>query len=577
MPEVYQQFVDVCDKLEAHYKDMQDIEFTVERGKLYLLQTRTGKRTAFAAVCIAVQLVADGVINKEEALLRVMPTQLDQLLHPMFSPKALDDAKVLTKGLPASPGAASGRIYFHSHDVVHMKEQGIQSILVRTETSPEDIEGMVTANGILTARGGMTSHAAVVARGMGKCCVAGCSEMFVDEDNKFFVIDDVRFNEGDYISLDGNTGTVYEGKLDTVEVGLTGDFATLLKWADEVRTLGIRTNADTPKDAETAVRFGAEGIGLCRTEHMFFSDDRILKVRKMILSTTIEERRDALQFLMPFQREDFIGIFREMGERPVTIRLLDPPLHEFLPHKEEDMKRLAADLDMGYAIVKHKIENLMEVNPMLGHRGCRLAITYPEIYEMQVEAITEAAIHCIKNENIKVKPEIMIPLVGHMAEFTILKTLTKKTVEAVMARENQTFEYKIGTMIEVPRAALIADQIAEEAEFFSFGTNDLTQMTLGFSRDDAGKFLGEYMKKSVFEKDPFETIDQEGVGKLIHMSVELGRNANANLKIGICGEHGGETKSIDFCHREGLNYVSCSPYRVPIARLAAAHAALNNK
>ncbi|MBE0449787.1 MAG: pyruvate, phosphate dikinase [Clostridia bacterium] len=577
MPEVYQQFVDVCEKLEAHYKDMQDIEFTVERGKLYLLQTRTGKRTAFAAVCIAVQLVADGVINKEEALLRVMPTQLDQLLHPMFSPKALDDAKVLTKGLPASPGAASGRIYFHSHDVVHMKEQGIQSILVRTETSPEDIEGMVTANGILTARGGMTSHAAVVARGMGKCCVAGCSEMFVDENNKFFVIDDVKFSEGDYISLDGNTGTVYEGKLDTVEVGLTGDFATLLKWADEVRTLGIRTNADTPKDAETAVRFGAEGIGLCRTEHMFFSDDRILKVRKMILSTTIEERRDALQFLMPFQREDFIGIFREMGERPVTIRLLDPPLHEFLPHKEEDMKKLSADLDMSYAIVKHKIENLMEVNPMLGHRGCRLAITYPEIYEMQVEAITEAAIHCIKNENIKVKPEIMIPLVGHMAEFTILKTLTKKTVEAVMARENTTFDYKIGTMIEVPRAALVADQIAEEAEFFSFGTNDLTQMTLGFSRDDAGKFLGEYMKKSIFEKDPFETIDQEGVGKLIHMSVELGRNVNANLKIGICGEHGGETKSIDFCHREGLNYVSCSPYRVPIARLAAAHAALNNK
>lgn len=577
MPEVYQQFVAVCDKLEAHYKDMQDIEFTVERGKLYLLQTRTGKRTAFAAVCIAVQLVADGVISKEEALLRVMPTQLDQLLHPMFSSKALEDAKVLTKGLPASPGAASGRIYFHSHDVVHMKEQGIQSILVRTETSPEDIEGMVTANGILTARGGMTSHAAVVARGMGKCCVAGCSEMFVDEENKFFLINDVKFNEGDYISLDGNTGTVYEGKLDTVEVGLTGDFATLLKWADEVRTLGIRTNADTPKDAETAVRFGAEGIGLCRTEHMFFSDDRILKVRKMILSTTIEERRDALQFLMPFQREDFIGIFREMGERPVTIRLLDPPLHEFLPHKEEDMKRLAADLDMSYAIVKHKIENLMEVNPMLGHRGCRLAITYPEIYEMQVEAITEAAIHCIKNENIKVKPEIMIPLVGHMAEYTILKTLTKKTVEAVMARENTTFDYKIGTMIEVPRAALIADQIAEEAEFFSFGTNDLTQMTLGFSRDDAGKFLGEYMKKGVFEKDPFETIDQEGVGKLIHMSVELGRKVNDNLKIGICGEHGGETKSIDFCHREGLNYVSCSPYRVPIARLAAAHAALNNK
>lgn len=577
MPEVYEQFQEVCNRLESHYKDMQDIEFTVERGKLYLLQTRTGKRTAFAAVRVAVELVREGVLNKEEALLRVSPSQLDQLLHPMFSEKALAEAKVLTKGLPASPGAASGRVYFHSHDVVHMKDQGIESILVRTETSPEDIEGMVTANGILTARGGMTSHAAVVARGMGKCCVAGCSEIFVDEENKFFVINDVKYNEGDYISLDGNSGTVYEGQLDTVEVGLTGEFATLLEWADEVRTLGVRTNADTPKDAETAVKFGAEGIGLCRTEHMFFSDERILKVRKMILSTTVEERNEALSFLLPYQKEDFIGIFKAMAGKPVTVRLLDPPLHEFVPHKEEEMKKLANDLGIPYEIVKHKIENLLEINPMLGHRGCRLAITYPEIYEMQVRAISEAAIHCIKNEGIKVIPEIMIPLVGHMPEFTILKTLTQKTVQSVMDQEGLTFDYKIGTMIEVPRAALIADKIAEEAEFFSFGTNDLTQMTLGFSRDDAGKFMGEYMKKGVFEKDPFETIDQNGVGRLVDMGVKLGRQTNPKLKVGICGEHGGEPKSIDFCHREGLDYVSCSPYRVPIARLAAAHATINNR
>lgn len=577
MPDVYQQFQDVCTKLESHYKDMQDIEFTVERGKLYLLQTRTGKRTAFAAVRVAVELVEEGVISKEEALLRVLPSQLDQLLHPMFSEKALLEAKPLTKGLPASPGAASGRVYFHSEDVVKMKESGEACILVRTETSPEDIEGMVTANGILTARGGMTSHAAVVARGMGKCCVAGCSEIFVDEENKFFIINDVRYNEGDYISLDGISGTVYAGKLETVEVGLTGEFATLLEWADEVRTLGVRTNADTPRDAETAVKFGAEGIGLCRTEHMFFSDERILKVRKMILSTTLEERIEALNYLLPYQKEDFIGIFKAMAGKPVTVRLLDPPLHEFVPHKEDEMKKLAKDLEMPYEIVKHKIENLLEINPMLGHRGCRLAITYPEIYEMQVKAISEAAIHCIKTEKIEVLPEIMIPLVGHMPEFTILKTLTQKTVQEVMAAENQTFDYKIGTMIEIPRAALIADQIAEEAEFFSFGTNDLTQMTLGFSRDDAGKFMGEYMKKGIFEKDPFESIDQNGVGKLVDLGVKLGRQTNPNLKIGICGEHGGEPKSIDFCHREGLNYVSCSPYRVPIARLAAAQAAINNR
>lgn len=577
LPEVYQQFVDVANSLEVHYRDMQDIEFTVERGKLYMLQTRTGKRTAFAAVKVAVDMVEAGVITKEEALLRVQPSQLDQLLHPMFAVEALKNATPIAKGLPASPGAASGRVYFHSEDVAHQTDNGVECILVRTETSPEDIEGMVVANGILTARGGMTSHAAVVARGMGKCCVAGCSEISVDEEDKYFQVGDETFREGDWISLDGNTGNVYKGKLETVEVALTGDFALLLSWADEVRTLGIRTNADTPLDAETAVKFGAEGIGLCRTEHMFFSEERILNVRRMILSNTLQERLESLRLLLPYQREDFIGIFKALGARPVTVRLLDPPLHEFVPHKDEEIRTLANDLGQTYEFVKYKIENLSEVNPMLGHRGCRLGITYPEIYEMQAIAIIEAAVHCKKDLGIDVQPEIMIPLVGHMKEYTILRDLVKKVADQIIGENDMTLDYKIGTMIEVPRAALIADEIAAEAEFFSFGTNDLTQMTLGFSRDDSGKFLPEYLKKNVFEKDPFETIDQNGVGKLVHMATTLGRGVNTKLKVGICGEHGGEAKSIDFCHNEGLNYVSCSPYRVPIARLAAAHAAINAK
>ena len=577
MPEVYEQFAEVANRLEAHYKDMQDIEFTIERGKLYMLQTRTGKRTAFAAVKVAVDMEEAGVISKEEALLRVAPSQLDQLLHPMFSVEGLAKATPLAKGLPASPGAASGRVYFHSEDVAHQSENGVECILVRTETSPEDIEGMVKANGILTSRGGMTSHAAVVARGMGKCCIAGCSDIFVDEEEKLFRVGDDTFREGDWISLDGNTGNLYAGKLETVEVSLTGDFAKLLSWADDVRTLGIRTNADTPRDSEIAVRFGAEGIGLCRTEHMFFSEERILNVRRMILSNTLQERLESLKLLLPYQREDFIGIFKAMGERPVTVRLLDPPLHEFVPHKEDEIRELAKDLGQTYEFVKYKIDSLSETNPMLGHRGCRLAITYPEIYEMQCIAIVEAAVHCKKDFGIDVKPEIMIPLVGHLKEFTDLKALTKNVADQIIAESGITLEYKIGTMIEVPRAALIADEIAKEAEFFSFGTNDLTQMTLGFSRDDSGKFLPEYLKKSVFEKDPFETIDQNGVGKLVSMSCNLGREANPSLKLGICGEHGGDPKSIEFCHKQGLTYVSCSPYRVPIARLAAAHAAIKNR
>ena len=577
MPEVYDQFADVANRLESHYKDMQDIEFTIERGTLYMLQTRTGKRTAFAAVKVAVDMEEAGVISKEEALLRVAPSQLDQLLHPMFSIEALNNATPLATGLPASPGAASGRVFFHSEDVAHQSENGVDCILVRTETSPEDIEGMVKANGILTSRGGMTSHAAVVARGMGKCCVAGCSDIYVDEEEKLFRVGDETFREGDWISLDGNTGAVYAGKLDTVEVSLTGDFAKLLAWADEVRTLGIRTNADTPRDSEVAVRFGAEGIGLCRTEHMFFSEERILNVRRMILSNTLQERLESLKLLLPYQREDFIGIFKAMGERPVTVRLLDPPLHEFVPHKDDEIRELAKDLGQTYEFVKYKIDSLSETNPMLGHRGCRLAITYPEIYEMQCIAIIEAAIHCKKDLGIDVKPEIMIPLVGHLKEFTDLKALTKKVADQIIAESGITLDYKIGTMIEVPRAALIADEIAKEAEFFSFGTNDLTQMTLGFSRDDSGKFLPEYLKKNVFEKDPFETIDQNGVGKLVSMACNLGREVNPTLKLGICGEHGGDPKSIDFCHKQGLTYVSCSPYRVPIARLAAAHAAIKNR
>lgn len=576
LPEVYQQFVDVSNKLEAHYRDLQDIEFTVERGILYMLQTRTGKRTAYAAIKVAVDMVDEGVLDKEEALMRIAPSQLDQLLHPTFEPAALESANLLAKGLPASPGAASGKVYFHSADVVKAREQRINTILVRTETSPEDIEGMVKAEGILTSRGGMTSHAAVVARGMGKCCVAGCGEVKVDEENRIFRIGDQIFKEGDYISLDGNTGKVYSGEIKTIEVGLTGDFAKVLEWADEFRTLGIRTNADNPTDSETAVKFGAEGIGLCRTEHMFFSDDRILNVREMIVASNKADRVKALDKLLPYQKEDFIGIFKAMGSRPVNIRLLDPPLHEFLPHKDEEISALARDLGVDFEVLKSKVESLSEFNPMLGHRGCRLAITYPEIYEMQVKAIIEAAVYCKDELKIEVHPEIMIPLVGHLKEFTILKKLVTDIATETLKALNAEVAYKVGTMIEVPRAALIADEIAEEAEFFSFGTNDLTQMTLGFSRDDSGKFLDEYVKKEVFEKDPFESIDQNGVGKLVNMACELGRKTNPTIKLGICGEHGGEPKSIEFCHKTGLNYVSCSPFRVPIARLSAAQAAINN-
>ncbi|MCT4565755.1 MAG: pyruvate, phosphate dikinase [Maledivibacter sp.] len=577
MPEVYDQFMEVTKILERHYKDMQDIEFTIENGNLYLLQTRTGKRTAKAAVTIAVDMMNEGFIDKETAIMRVNPEQIDQLLHPTFKVEGLEKAKKIAKGLPASPGAATGKVYFTSEKVVEITKKGEKAILVRVETSPEDIEGMVNAEGIVTSRGGMTSHAAVVARGMGKCCVAGCGEIKVDEHNKLFKIGDIVIKEGDYISLDGNTGMVYEGIIETQETELIGSFAKIMDWADEVRRLKVRTNADTPHDSEVAVKFGAEGIGLCRTEHMFFKDNRILAVREMIIAKTREDRRKALDKLLPFQKEDFIGIFEAMGSRPVTIRLLDPPLHEFVPHKDEDINALAEELNMDLVILKETIEDLKEFNPMLGHRGCRLAITYPEIYEMQVRAIISAAIIVNKEKGIHLKPEIMIPLVGHEKELEIIKNLVNQTAEEVLKENDKQLDYKVGTMIEIPRAALTADSIAKHAEFFSFGTNDLTQMTFGFSRDDSGKFINEYRNKEIFEKDPFARLDQFGVGKLIEIAVKLGKNTRKDIKLGICGEHGGDPESIDFCHRIGLEYVSCSPFRVPIARLAAAQAAIRNK
>ncbi|SKC79490.1 pyruvate, phosphate dikinase [Maledivibacter halophilus] len=577
MPKVYDQFMEVTKTLEGHYKDMQDIEFTIERGNLYILQTRTGKRTAKAAVNIAVDMVNEGVINKEEAIMRINPEQIDQLLHPTFKLEELEKAQKIAKGLPASPGAATGKVYFTSEEIVEASKKGDKTILVRLETSPEDIEGMVSAEGILTSRGGMTSHAAVVARGMGKCCVAGCGEIKVDEKKKLFKVGDIVIKEGEYISLNGNTGIVYKGIVKTQEAELIGSFSKIMEWADEIRKLKVRTNADTPRDSEMAVKFGAEGIGLCRTEHMFFKDNRILAVREMIVAKTTEERKRALDKLLPFQQEDFIGIFEAMGPRPVTIRLLDPPLHEFLPHKDSDIKVLSDELNMDFNKLKETVEDLKEINPMLGHRGCRLAITYPEIYEMQVKAIILAAIHLSKDKGIDVKPEIMIPLIGHEKELKIIKELVKNTADQIIKDNNVDLQYKIGTMIEIPRAALIADLIAQEAEFFSFGTNDLTQMTYGFSRDDSGKFINEYRQKEVFEKDPFARLDQSGVGKLMEMAVKLGREARKDIKLGICGEHGGDPESIDFCHRIGLEYVSCSPFRVPIARLAAAQAVIINK
>jgi pyruvate,orthophosphate dikinase len=576
MPEVYDKFTDIAGKLETHYRDMQDMEFTIENKKLYMLQTRNGKRTAQAAIKIAVDLVEEGMIDKKQALMNVDPKQLDALLHPMFSADALKAATVLATGLAASPGAGSGRVYFTADAAVKAAASGESVILVRLETSPEDIEGMDAASGILTARGGMTSHAAVVARGMGRCCVAGCGDIKVNEDEKYFTVGDKKFPEGSYISIDGSTGNVYEGSVKTMEAQLTGDFAKFMSWADEIRTLKVRANADIPRDAAAAVGFGAEGIGLCRTEHMFFEEDRLPVVREMIVAKTVEQRKKALQKLLPIQRGDFEGLFKAMNGLPVTIRLLDPPLHEFLPTAAEDIKALSLEMGISFEELKETIESLHEFNPMLGHRGCRLAVTYPEIAAMQARAIVEAAINVTKS-GITITPEIMIPLVGEIKELQYVKRVVTATAEEVISAAGIDMTYLVGTMIEVPRAAVTADKIAEEAEFFSFGTNDLTQMTYGFSRDDAGKFLDSYYEKKIFEADPFARLDQAGVGRLMETAVALGRKTRPGIKLGICGEHGGDPSSIEFCHRIGLQYVSCSPYRVPIARLAAAQAKIKSE
>ncbi|MBC3798185.1 pyruvate, phosphate dikinase [Acetobacterium tundrae] len=577
MPAVYKQFHETAELLENHYKDMQDIEFTIEKNKLYMLQTRTGKRTAAAALCAAVDMVEEGLITKEEAILRLDPLSLDQLLHPTFEEAALKAAALLGTGLPASPGAAMGKIYFTAEAVCAAAANGEETLLVRKETSPEDIEGMNAANGILTARGGMTSHAAVVARGMGKCCVAGCEAIKVDEAAKRFSVGGQIFNEGDYISLNGSTGKVYKGSIKTVTPELSGHFGKIMEWADEFRTLGVRTNADTPRDASVAVRFGAEGVGLCRTEHMFFDEARLPSVRRMILSDTKELREKALAEILPMQKEDFIGIYKALEGRPVTVRLLDPPLHEFLPTEDKDIEALAQDMGLNKVDMLTVINGLEEFNPMLGHRGCRLAITYPEIAEMQTRAIMEAAIEVKEACGFNIVPEIMIPLVGINEELTYLDKVVRNTAEIVKAEKKSDIKYLIGTMMEIPRATLIADKIAETAEFFSFGTNDLTQMTYGFSRDDAGKFITDYKDKGILPNDPFQSIDVEGVGKLVEMGVTLGRKTKPDLKIGVCGEHGGDPKSIYFFHKAGLSYVSCSPFRVPIARLAAAQAALDHR
>ena len=569
-PEAYQTLEDIYQTLENHYRDMQDIEFTVQQGKLWMLQTRSGKRTAAAAVKIAVDMFNEGLITKTEAVQSVEPEQLDQLLHPTFDPTV--ERNVLATGLPASPGAASGKVVFLAEEAEEAAEQGEHVLLVRLETSPEDIGGMNAAQGILTARGGMTSHAAVVARGMGKCCVAGCGDLVIDYTANQFSVGDTVVKGGDWVSIDGSTGEVMLGQVPTQEPELSGDFATLMGWADEIRTLNVRTNADTPHDSAVARDFGAEGIGLCRTEHMFFEGDRINIVREMILADDEAGRRLALEKLLPIQRGDFEGIFNAMAGLPVTIRLLDPPLHEFLPHESEQQEEMARRLDTSLRVIQDKVESLNEFNPMLGHRGCRLGITYPEIYEMQVRAILEAA----ANVGSKAVPEIMIPLVGAVKEFTELKIMTDRVARAVESETGKRVAYLVGTMIEIPRAALTAAEIAEHAEFFSFGTNDLTQMTYGYSRDDAGKFLGEYVEKGILENDPFQTLDQTGVGQLVELGTKNGRGARGDLKVGICGEHGGDPSSVYFCHNIGMDYVSCSPFRVPIARLAAAHAALED-
>lgn len=576
LPECYEEFLKIANRLEEHYRDMQDMEFTIEDGKLYFLQTRNGKRTAQAALQIACDLVDEGMITPQEAVSRIEAKSLDQLLHPTFDPDALKKGTVMGQALPASPGAAAGKIYFTAEEAKESHETGERVILVRLETSPEDIEGMHAAEGILTVRGGMTSHAAVVARGMGTACISGCGDIVIDEKKKQFTLGGKTYFEGDYISLDGSTGKIYDGDIQTQEASISGNFGRIMSWADSFRKLRVRTNADTPADAANAVRLGAEGIGLCRTEHMFFEPERIPKIRKMILSKTVEEREKALEELIPFQKGDFKALYEVMEGKPVTIRFLDPPLHEFVPTDEKDIEALAKDMNLSVEEVKSTCSELHEFNPMMGHRGCRLSVTYPEIARMQTRAVIEAAIEVSKEKGFEIVPEIMVPLVGDKKELKFVKDVIVETAEKVKAEKNSNLVYHIGTMIEIPRAALLANEIAEEAEFFSFGTNDLTQMTFGFSRDDAGKFLVDYYKSKIYESDPFAKLDQNGVGQLIEMAVTKGRSQRPNLKIGICGEHGGDPSSVAFCHKVGMDYVSCSPFRVPIARLAAAQAAIAN-
>ena len=577
LPECFKQFMEIANRLEEHYRDMQDMEFTIQEGKLYFLQTRNGKRTAPAAIQIACDLVDEGKITPEEAVLRIEAKSLDQLLHPTFDVDALKAGEVIGSALPASPGAAAGKVYFTADDAKAAHEKGERVILVRLETSPEDIEGMHAAEGILTVRGGMTSHAAVVARGMGTCCVSGCGEIKISEEEKWCELGGHKIVEGDYISLDGTTGKIYLGDIKTVEASVSGNFGRIMAWADEFRTLQIRTNADTPADTKNAVHLGAEGIGLCRTEHMFFGEERIPKFRRMILSDTVEAREEALKAIGEFQKSDFKAMYEALEGRPMTVRYLDPPLHEFVPTEQADIEALAADMGLTAAEVQAKCDELHEFNPMMGHRGCRLAVTYPEIARMQTRAVMEAAIEVNAEKGYNIVPEIMIPLVGEKKELKYVKDVVVEVAEQVKAEKNSDIEYHIGTMIEIPRAALMADEIAEEAEFFSFGTNDLTQMTFGFSRDDAGKFLDSYYKAKIYESDPFARLDQNGVGKLVKMAATNGRATRPNIKLGICGEHGGDPSSIEFCHKVGLNYVSCSPFRVPIARLAAAQAAIKSR
>ena len=576
-PEAFEEFKNVCKTLEEHYRDMQDMEFTVEHGHLYMLQTRNGKRTAQAALKIACDLVDEGMRTEEEAVAMIDPRNLDTLLHPQFDAKALKEAKPIGKGLGASPGAACGQIVFSAEDAEEWAAKKKKVVLVRLETSPEDITGMKVSQGILTVRGGMTSHAAVVARGMGTCCVSGCGDIAMNEEKKEFTLGGKTFHEGDVISIDGSTGNIYDGAIKTVDATIAGEFGRVMEWADKIRTLKVRTNADTPRDTAKAIELGAEGIGLCRTEHMFFDEERIFNLRRMILSETVEDREKYLDLLIPYQKGDFKAMYKELKGLPMTVRYIDPPLHEFVPKTDDEMKALAKAMGMTVKHIKEVCDELHEFNPMMGHRGCRLAVTYPEIARMQTRALMEAAIEVKEEDGYDIVPEIMIPLVGEKKELDFVKNIVVETAEQVKKEKKSDMEYHIGTMIEIPRAALLADEIAESAEFFSFGTNDLTQMTFGFSRDDAGKFLGSYYENKIYEQDPFAKLDQHGVGKLVKMAVELGKKTRPNIKLGICGEHGGDPQSVEFCHNVGLTYVSCSPFRVPIARLAAAQAAIKSK